>query len=83
MKRGQFIRKMNTTRAIYLNAYKREQKIFDALEKQFPDVNLDKCHTNAKDAKDITEAIICYLLYGEYTPEQIWDEIEKENNKHK
>lgn len=75
MNRSEFIRTMNSARKSFVKAQEKEQKIFDELEESFPGLDLSECITNAYNANDVKEAITCFLQYGEYTPEEIWEEI--------
>ena len=75
MNRSEFIRTMNSARNSFVKAQEKEQKIFDELEESFPRLDLSKCITNAENADNVQEAIACFLQYGEYTPEEIWEEI--------
>ncbi len=75
MNKSEFVRKMESAKKLYDKAQEKEHHIFDELGKQFPKIDLDNCTTDAENANSIQEAITCYLQYGEYTPENIWDEI--------
>jgi len=66
---------MENTKKAYNKAQEKEQQIFDALAKQFPRMDLEDCVSNAENADNVKDAITCYLQYGEYIPEMIWDEI--------
>jgi hypothetical protein len=79
MNKSEFIRLMNSARGAYIRAESKEQQIFEKLEETFPRLYLDNYVTNAEDADNIQEAISCYLQYGEYSAEEIWNEIQESN----
>ena len=75
MNKSEFIRKMESAKKAYDKAQEKEQQLFDALAEQFPRMDLEDCVSNAENADNVKEAIACYLQYGEYIPDMIWDEI--------
>ena len=75
MTKSEFIKTMNSARNSFIKAQEKEQKIFDKLSEEFPRLDLDECITNAENAENVQEAISCFLQYGEYNAEKIWDEI--------
>jgi hypothetical protein len=79
MNNDEFVRLMNRARVAYIRAESIEQQIFEKLEEAFPKLHLDNYDTNAENADNIQEAISCYLQYGEYSVEEIWNEIQASN----
>lgn len=76
MTKSEFIKKMESARKAYKKAEEKERQIFDELEKQFPRIDLEMdCISNAENADNAKDAITCYLQYGEYYPDMIWDEL--------
>lgn len=75
MTKSEFVCKMQSIKKTYDKAREKEQELFDNLENQFDRLDLEDCITNAENASNIKEAIACYYQYGEYSPEQIWEEI--------
>ena len=75
MTKSEFVRKMESAKKAYDKAREKEEQIFNELAKQFPRIDLEDCVSNAENADNVKDAITCYLQYGEYVPEMIWDEI--------
>ena len=79
MTKSEFVKTMNSARNAFIKAREKEQKLFDELSEEFFRLNLDACITNAENCDSIQEAITCFLQYGEYNPEGIWEEIQMAN----
>ena len=75
MTKSEFVRSMNSAKNAFLKAQEKEQQIFNKLNDTFPRLDLSDCITNAENTDNIQEAISCFIQYGEYTPEEIWEEI--------
>ena len=75
MGKSEFIKMMNSARNTFIKAQEKEQQIFDALAERFPRMDLEDCVSNAENVDNAKDAITCFLQYGEYTPEEIWEEI--------
>lgn len=75
MERKEFIKSMKTCRKTFERAIEREAKIFEEMEDAFPELNLNNCVTFAENSDNIQDAISCYLQYGEYSPEKIWEDL--------
>ena len=75
MTKSEFVRKMKSIKKAYDKAREKEQQLFDALDEQFPRIHLEDCITNAENSDNIQDAITGYCMYGEYYPDEIWDEI--------
>lgn len=63
----------------YEKASKFTQKAMSILEESYPDIDFDEIPSKAENADTISDAITCYMQFGEYTPEQIWEEIKSVN----
>ena len=75
MTKSEFIKTMNSARNSFIKAEEKEQKLFEKLEEEFFGLDLSNCISDAENAENVQEAITCFLQYGEYTPEKIWEEI--------
>lgn len=51
-----------------------EHKLFSYLQSK--GINLDTIHTGAPNADTLGDAISCYIHYGEYTEEDLAEEVE-------
>lgn len=74
MQKKDFLKEMKKCRNLYQNADNLLQSIIDKIETEFSIV-LSDIDTNAENADDIEQAICCYVQYGEYNPNSIWEEI--------
>lgn len=75
MTKSEFVRKMQSIKKIYDKAGEKENELFNAIDYQFDGLDLEDCISNAENADNVKDAICCYLQYGEYNPERIWEEI--------
>ena len=81
MQKTEFIRLMQSARNAIIKAEKIERKLFDAIEEEFENIDFGKVETDAENADNIFDAITCFITYGEYSPEQIWNEMQKARKK--
>lgn len=79
MTKSEFVRLIESGRKAFDKAQKKEEELFTALGNQFPDLDLETCPSDAESADNIKEAICCYMQYGEYDPESIWEELVQAN----
>ena len=75
MIKGDFVKKIETAREAYKWAQLLEESLFNELEMSFENVDLEDVKSNAENAENIKDAICCYLSYGEYSPDEIWNDI--------
>ena len=75
MTKGEFCKLLESGRNAYQKAEQKTQIIYSRIEEDFEDIDLSEISTGAEDADNVNDAITCYLQYGEYTPEQIWEEL--------
>lgn len=75
MTKNQFIKKVEGARNAYIKAQSLENALFEELDIAFNGLDLEDCESNACNASNVKEAIMCYLHYEEYDPDRIWDEI--------
>ena len=75
MTKNQFIRMVDRVRDAYAKAQTLENSLFEELEEAFDGVDLEYIDSNAYNADNAKDAIMCYLHYEEYDPDRIWDEI--------
>lgn len=67
------------TKKYYDKAQKSEEELFNYIEKICPDVDLECIPSNAENADNIKDAITYYCQYGEYSSDEIYEELEELN----
>lgn len=67
--------KMRRTRSAFMRAAKKEAEIFDLIDDTFGRMDLEAIPSDAENAENLHEAISCYLQYGEYDLDLLWDEL--------
>lgn len=72
MTKTEFIKKCNKARKLTIEATEIVSQLLDS----FSDDILE-AESDAENADDIQTAITCFIQYGEYSPEEIWEEITK------
>ena len=82
MTKSEFVKVVESCRKAYAKASEKEEQLFAKLESEFNGLDLEDCPSNAENADNVKEAIACYMLYGEYEPEEIWNEIQMANYAH-
>lgn len=84
MTKSEFKRILQRGRNAYIKAEKITQELFDKLEKDMGlrEIILDDIPSNAENAENITEAICCYMQYGEYDADSLWEELIMGDNAH-
>lgn len=75
MIKGDFVKKLETAREAYKWAQLLEESLFDEFKTSFENIDLEDAKSNAENAENIKDAICCYLSYGEYSPNEIWNDI--------
>lgn len=70
MNKKKFISLCNKARKLENQIQEIQQTIFNSLNEDILNKN-----TSAENSNNIEEAIMCYIQYGEYSPEEIWEEI--------
>lgn len=66
---------MRGTRNAFLSAQKKESEIFNLIDDTFGRIDLQHVPTEAENSENLHEAISCYLQYGEYDIDSIWNEL--------
>lgn len=75
MIKDDFVKKLKAAREAYKWAQLLEESLFDELEISFGNIDLEDAKSNAENAENIKDAVCCYLNYGEYSPDEIWNDI--------
>lgn len=75
MTRTEFIKKIEKARKAYIKAQILEDSLFTELDVAFDRLDFENINSKAENAANVAEAIMCYLHYGEYDINKIWDEI--------
>lgn len=75
LNKSEFCKLLESGRKAYQKAEEKTQTIYNRIEENFRDVDLSEINTNAENADSVNDAISCYMQYGEYSPEQIWEEL--------
>ena len=81
MNKSEFKRILESGRNAYLQANNLQCKIVDRLENDYENINFDEVLTNAENSDNVMDAISCYMQFGEYSIDEIWEEIKNEVNK--
>ena len=82
MDKNEFTSLMSAARKAYVKADKLMQALMNRINEETPDVELDKVETSAENADNFEQAVLCYLQYGEYSVDELWEELKpflKEN----
>lgn len=74
MTKSEFKRILQRGRNANIKANEITQKLFDELENDMGFI-LDDIPSNAENADNIAEAICCYMQYGEYDADLLWEEL--------
>lgn len=84
MTKNEFKNLLERGKKAYDKAAAIEQELFNKLENDMGlnGLILEDIPTNAENADNIQEAITCYLQYGEYDADSIWDDLILGNQAH-
>lgn len=75
MNKEEFKVKMRGAKSAFMRAAKKEAEIFDLIDDTFGRMDLESIPSDAENAENLHEAISCYLQYGEYDLDLLWDEL--------
>lgn len=84
MTKSEFKKFLERGRKAHIKAESITNELFDKLEQDMGLRNLilNDIPTNAENADNLEEAIQCYIQYGEYNPDSLWDELIMGNIAH-
>ena len=73
--KSEFCRLLDNGRKAYQKAEEKTRIVYSRIDENFEDIDLSEIKTSAENSDNVNDAITCYMQYGEYTPEQIWEEL--------
>lgn len=84
MTKTEFKKLLECGRKAHVKANEIIQELFNKLEE---DMGLRHCvlsdiPSNAENADNLEEAIQCYMQYGEYDPDELWEELKMGDAAH-
>jgi len=84
MTKSEFKRILQKGRNAYVKVNKITQELFDKLDEDMGlrESILKDIPSNAENAENITEAIQCYMQFGEYDVDLLWEELIMGDNAH-
>lgn len=84
MTKSEFKRILQKGRNAYVKVNKITQELFDKLDEDMGlrESILMDVPSNAENAENITEAIQCYMQFGEYDVDLLWEELIMGYNAH-
>lgn len=71
----EFKKMMTSARNAYIKAQQKEQEVLAKISAELGDMDLGEFETFAENAENFEEAILCFLQYGEYSVEELWNEL--------
>lgn len=79
MTKNEFKKIVEKGRKIYIKADENTQELFNRIEGDFgiKEAVLQDMPTNAPNADNVEEAICCYMQYGEYDIDSLWEDLMK------
>lgn len=72
----EFKLKIRQVRNAYIRAKNKEDELYDLIDNEYHSIDLSDIPTNAENASNLHEAISCYLSYGEYDIDSLWEELQ-------
>lgn len=72
----EFKLKIRQVRNAYIRAKNKEDELYDLIDNEHHSLDLSDIPTNAENASNLHEAISCYLSYGEYDVDSLWEELQ-------
>lgn len=78
MTKSEFIKELKKCRRVQQNAEDLLNSFLEKLEVKFK-AELADIKTNAENSNNLEEAICCFVQYGEYDAESIWEELQDHN----
>ena len=76
MKKSEFKRLLESGRKAHIKAEQAEKRVIDCISSVLGDISLDEIPSAAENADNLEEAIYCYMQYGEYDTDSLWDELQ-------
>lgn len=76
MKKSEFKRLLESGRKAHVRATQAEKRVVEGISSILGDISLDEIPSAAENADNLEEAIYCYMQYGEYNPDSLWDELQ-------
>lgn len=84
MTKSEFKKYIERGRNAYIKANAITVELFNKIENDFfaGEPILEDIPCNSENSDNISDAICCYLQYGEYDPDSIWDDLIEEVHTH-
>lgn len=79
--KSEFTKKINKARRIAEKAQLAEEELFEYLDECFPNTDLEYIPSFAENADNVKHAITCYISYGEYNINGIYEELRMVDTK--
>lgn len=79
--KDEFKLKMRKARNAFIRAKNKEDELYDLIDSEYNHLDLSHIPSNAENANNLYEAISCYLSYGEYNIDSLWEELQLGLNK--
>lgn len=79
--KDEFKLKMRKARNAFIRAKNKEDELYDLIDSEYNHLDLSHIPSNAENAYNLYEAISCYLSYGEYNIDSLWEELQLGLNK--
>lgn len=80
MTKSEFKKLMERSRNYAIKMQKTTDLIREKIQETFPDLELDEVETDSYNAEDLEQAIECYIQYGEYNIDSLWNELNSAYN---
>lgn len=81
MTKSAFKKLIETSRNYAVMLQKTSALLRNEIEEAFPDVELCEVDTNSFNAENLEQAIECYIQYGEYDIDSLWEELKGARRK--
>lgn len=79
--KDEFKLKMRKARNAFIRAQNKEDELYYLIDSEYNNLDLSHIPTKAENADNLYEAISCYLSYGEYNIDSLWEELQFGLNK--
>lgn len=79
--KDEFKLKMRKARNAFIRAQNKEDEIYRLIDSEYNNLDLSRIPSKAENADNLYEAISCYLSYGEYNIDLLWEELQFGLNK--
>lgn len=80
MKKSEFKKLMERSRNYAIKMQETTALLRREIEETFPDLELCEIETDSYNAENLEQAIECYIQYGEYDTDSLWNELKNANN---